>query len=103
MRAKKQLLAFGLCIALLLSMIPTSAVSAAKKTALSTKKLTVRVGQSKKLKLKNNKKKVKWTVTSGKKNITLKSKKKKGVTVVGRKKGTAKYGMARPIQTEMIF
>ncbi len=90
MRTKKQLLAFGLCIALLLGMIPASAVSAAKKTALSTKKLTVRVGQSKKLKLKNNKKKVKWTVTSGKKNITLKSKKKKGVTVVGRKKGTAK-------------
>lgn len=64
--------------------------SAAKKVSLSTKKLTVKVGQSKKLKLKNNKKKVKWTVTSGEKNIVLKSKKKTGVTVVGKKKGKAK-------------
>lgn len=63
--------------------------SAAKKVSLS-KKLTVRVGQSKKLNLKNNKKKVTWKVVSGKKNITLKSKKKTEVTVAGRKKGTAK-------------
>lgn len=68
---------------------PTSA-SAAKKMSLSTKKLTVKVGQSKKLKLKNNKKKVTWKVISGKKNITLKSKKKTEVTVVGKKKGNAK-------------
>ena len=68
---------------------PTSA-SAAKKTSLSTKKLTVKVGQSKKLKLKNNKRKVTWKVLSGKKNIALKSKKKAGVTVVGKRKGTAK-------------
>ncbi len=68
---------------------PTSA-SAAKKVTLSTKKLTIKVGQSKKLKLRNNKKTVKWTVTSGKKNITLRSKKKTGVTVVGRKNGMAK-------------
>lgn len=68
---------------------PTSA-SAVKKVTLSTKKLTIKVGQSKKLKLRNNKKKVKWTATSGKKNITLKSKKKTGVTVAGRKNGTAK-------------
>ena len=68
---------------------PTSA-SAAKKVSLSTKKLTVKVGQSKKLKLKNNKKKATWKVLSGKKNITLKGKKKTGVTVVGKKKGSAK-------------
>ena len=71
-------------------MVPTSEVSAAKKVALSTKKLTIQTGQSKKLKLKNNKKKVKWTVTSGKKNISLKNQKKTEVTVVGKKKGTAK-------------
>ena len=71
-------------------MIPTSEVSATKKVALSTKKLIVKAGQSKKLKLKNNKKKVKWTVASGKESISLKSKKNTGVTVVGKKKGTAK-------------
>ena len=58
--------------------------------SLSAKKLIVEVGQPKKLKLKNNKKKVTWTVTSGKKNISLKSQKKTEVTVVGKKKGTAK-------------
>lgn len=90
MGTKKQLIACGLSIALLLGMIPTSEVSAARKVALSTKKLTIQIGQSKKLKLKNYKKKVKWTVTSGQKNIRIKSKKKTGVTVVGRKNGTAK-------------
>ena len=45
---------------------PTSA-GAAKRVSLSTQKLTVTVGQSKKLKLKNNKKKVIWKVVSGKK------------------------------------
>lgn len=68
---------------------PRSA-SAAKKVSLNTKKLTVMVGQSKRLKLKNNKKKVKWKVVSGKKNISLRKKKKTGLTIVGRKKGTAK-------------
>ena len=84
-------------VLLSLSMIVSSAVltnptdaSAAEKVALSTKKLTVKVGQSRKLKLKNNEKKVKWVVTSGKKNITLKNKKKTGITVVGKREGTAK-------------
>lgn len=69
---------------------PTNADAASKKMSLSTKKMTITVGQSKKLKLKNNKKKVKWKVVSGKKNISLKNKKKTGVNIVGRKKGTAK-------------
>lgn len=90
MRTKKQLIACGLSIALLLGMIPSSEITAAKKVTLSTKKLTIQAGQSKKLKLINNKKKVKWTVSSGKKNINLTGKKKTEVTVVGKKKGTAK-------------
>lgn len=61
MKKCKKLMAILLATALTVSgvalMNPTSA-SAAKKVALSTKKLTVKVGQSKKLKLKNNKKKV---------------------------------------------
>ena len=68
----------------------TSADAAKKKVTLSAKKLAVNVGQSKKLKLKNNKKKVTWSVVSGKKCVTLKSKKKTGVTVKGKKAGKAK-------------
>ncbi len=93
MKKCKKIMALLLAVALTVSSIaltnPTSA-SAAKKVSLSTKKLTVKVGQSKKLKLKNNKKKATWKVLSGKKNITLKGKKKTGVTVVGKKKGSAK-------------
>ena len=93
MKKGKKMTAVLLSLAMTVSGValtnPTSA-SAAKKVSLSTKKLAVRVGQSKKLKLKNNKKKVTWKVISGKKNITLKSKKKTGVSVVGKKKGTAK-------------
>lgn len=83
------LLALALIVNGMAFIHPTSA-GAAKKVSLSTKKLTVKVGQFKKLKLRNNKKKVKWTVTSGKKNITLKSRKKTGVTVTGKKKGATK-------------
>ena len=36
------------------------------------------------------KKKVKWSVTSGKKNVTLSKKKKTGVTIKGKKAGKAK-------------
>lgn len=63
---------------------------AAKKVKLSTKKLTVTVKKTKVLKLKNNKKKVKWSVTSGKKFIKLKSKKKTRVKIVGKKAGKSK-------------
>lgn len=62
----------------------------AKKVKLGSKKLTVQVGKTKTLKLKNNKKKVKWTVVSGKTKIKLKSKKKTSVKIVGKKKGTAR-------------
>lgn len=63
---------------------------AAGKVKLSTKKLTVTVGKKKVLKLKNNKKKVKWTVISGKSKIKLSKKKKTSVTIQGKKKGSVK-------------
>jgi len=57
---------------------------------LNKKTVTVNVGKTVKIKLQNNKKKVKWTVTSGKKNVTLSKKKKTGVTIKGMKAGKAK-------------
>ena len=48
------------------------------------------VGKTVKVKLKNNKKKVKWTVVSGKKNVALSKKGKTGVTIKGKRVGKAK-------------
>ena len=48
------------------------------------------MGEAVKIQLKNNKKKVKWSITSGKKNVTLSKKKKTGVTIKGKKAGKAK-------------
>lgn len=90
MRTKKQLIACGLALALLLGMIPANEVLAVKKVSLSTKKLTVTKGKRKTLKVKNAKKTVKWKILSGKKRITLKKKSKAAVTIKGKKKGTAK-------------
>lgn len=87
---KKRITAFALVFALLFSMIPASMSSAAKKVSLAKKKLTITVGKSKQLKLKNNKKKVSWKVVSGKTKVKLKAKKKTGVTIVAKKKGKAK-------------
>lgn len=72
------------------SVIPQSAFAAKKKVKLSKKAVTVAVGESVKIQLKNNKKKVKWSITSGKKNVTLSKKKKTGVIIKGKKAGKTK-------------
>ena len=48
------------------------------------------MGKTVKIKLQNNKKKVKWTVISGKKNVSLSKKGKASVTIKGKKDGKAK-------------
>lgn len=87
---KKKVIAVMLAMALALGSFSTAGVSegATKKATLSTKRMSMKVGQSKKIKLKNNKQKVTWKTSS--KAVTLKAKKKTGVTVVAKKKGTAK-------------
>ena len=72
------------------SVIPQSVFAAKKKVKLSKKAVTVAVGESVKIQLKNNKKKVKWSITSGKKNVTLSKKKKTGVIIKGKKAGKTK-------------
>lgn len=66
------------------------AVSQAAVVKLDRKKVTVTMGKSTTLKLKNNKAKVKWSVTSGKKNVLLSKKKKTSVKISGKKVGKAK-------------
>ena len=91
MKKGKKALTLLLIFTLALSLFPQSAQAAKKKKVkLSKKTVTVKIGKTVKLKLKNNKKKVKWTVISGKKNVTLSKKKKTGVTIKGKKPGTAK-------------
>lgn len=75
---------------ILFASLVSAPVSAAEKVKLSSKGITLFVGKSKKIKLSNNKKKVTWKVTSGKKLVTLKGKSKSGVTIAAKKKtGTA--------------
>lgn len=79
-----------LAIALTVAVTPVPGVQAAKKVALNKKQLKITVGKSKKLKLKNTKKKAKWKIVSGKKCVQLKAKKKTSVKIVARKEGSAK-------------
>ncbi len=82
---------FGLVLAaaMVLSTLPGGNADAAKAPKLNSKKITLAVKGKKKLKVKNTKKKVKWSIKKGKGVITLKKKKKTHVTVVGKKAGTA--------------
>lgn len=76
--------------ALLLGVSMPSSPAAAKKKApkLSTKKVSISVGQKKTIKLKNGKKAV-WSIKSGKKIVSLSKKKKTSVVVKGKKAGKA--------------
>ena len=90
MKKVRSTVAFLLVFVLSFSVIPQNVLAAKKKVKLSKKSVTITVGKTVKVKLKNNKKKVKWTVTSGKKNVKLSKKKKTGVTIHGKKAGKAK-------------
>lgn len=59
---------------------------AAKKTSIA-KSAKVTVGKTVRVKLKNNKKSVKWKVSKGKKYVKITKKSKTGCTVKGLKKG----------------
>ena len=90
MKKIKKVSALLLVFVMAVSVIPQSAFAAKKMVKLSKKTVTVAVGEAVKIQLKNNKKKVKWRITSGKKNVTLSKKKKTGVIIKGKKAGKAK-------------
>lgn len=93
MKLLRKQLAFLMSMALVVSALSVSEVEAAKKPALSKTKLSVKVGKSKKITVKNAKKKAKVTWKTSKKSIAKITKKKtKGkpyATVKGVKKGKA--------------
>ena len=83
-------MSYVMTAALLLGVSMPSSPAAAKKKApkLSTKKVSISVGQKKTIKLKNGKKAV-WSIKSGKKVVSLSKKKKTSVVVKGKKAGKA--------------
>ena len=87
---RKRILAAGLIFAMLISSGTNVSYTEAKgKTALAKKAITLRKGKTFILKLKNNTKKVKWSVNK-KKIIKLSKKTKKSVTLKALKPGKAK-------------
>ena len=88
MRTKN--IAMILSLALTAGLCQTAAPAQAAVPQLSTKKLTIKVGKTARLKVKKTSKKAKWTITSGKKNIRLTAKKKTSVKVKAVKVGKAK-------------
>lgn len=90
MKKVKKTLAVALTFAMTVVMVPQSALAAKKPVKLNKKSVSVAVGKTVKVKLKNNKKKVKWTVVSGKKNVALSKKGKTSVTIKGKRVGKAK-------------
>lgn len=85
----KRIFSVLLAVAMVFACTPVS-VDAAKKPKLNKTSVTLRVGRKTTLRVKNTKKKVKWSVQSGKKYITLKNKKKTSVVVQAKRAGTAK-------------
>jgi len=95
MKQAKKVLAIILTLVLSISIIPMTSVSAAKKVKLNKTKATIYVGKTVTLKLKNNKKKIKWSSSNKKvatvtKNGKVKGK-KAGKTTITAKVGKKKY------------
>ena len=81
----KQILCMVMAAGLILQ--PQAAASEAKKASVAKRKMTIKVGQSKKISIKNKKKKAKYTFTSSAKKVAKVS--KKGV-IKGLKAGKSK-------------
>lgn len=93
-RARAKGLAVLLSLGLLASSMPAAlSEGKAKKPKLSTAKVTVTVGKTKKVKVKNAAK-VTWRLSKkAKKIVKLSKKTKKGATIKGLKKGTARISV----------
>ena len=86
MKHKKKALFCLVLLTLMMILIPHSEVNAAK-TKMNVKSKSITVGQTVKIKLLNNKKKVKWSVSNGSIRITKKN--KSYAKIKGIRKGTA--------------
>ena len=90
-RKRNQLFVTALTVAMAVSLLsPADPAAAAKKVKFNVKTLSLTVGKKKTLKIKNAKKKAKWSIKSGKDKIKLQKKKKASVVVAAKKAGSAK-------------
>ena len=90
-RKRNQLFVTALTAAMAVSLLPPAEpAAAAKKVKFNVKTLSLTVGKKKTLKIKNAKKKAKWSIKSGKDKIKLQKKKKASVVVAAKKAGLAK-------------
>lgn len=90
-RKRNQLFVTALTAAMAVSLLsPAEPATAAKKVKFNVKTLSLTVGKKKTLKIKNAKKKAKWSIKSGKDKIKLQKKKKASVVVAAKKAGSAK-------------
>ena len=90
-RKGNQLFVTALTAAMAVSLLsPAEPAAAAKKVKFNVKTLSLTVGKKKTLKIKNAKKKAKWSIKSGKAKIKLQKKKKASVVVAAKKAGSAK-------------
>lgn len=90
-RKGNQLFVTALTAAMAVSLLsPAEPAAAAKKVKFNVKTLSLTVGKKKTLKIKNVKKKAKWSIKSGKDKIKLQKKKKASVVVAAKKAGSAK-------------
>ena len=91
MKHLKKITVLAITLIASLCMTPDLAFAAAVRTnQKSAPSVTIQAGETVTLKIKNNKKRTKWTIKSGRKYIRLFSKKKRSVKVKGIRKGTAK-------------
>ena len=86
----KKHLARLLAAAIVLSGVPVQQTQAAGTVRLSSRKITIIVGESKTITLKNNKKKTVWKLLSGKKSIRIRNVNKNSVKIAAVKAGRAK-------------
>ena len=106
MKQIKKVLAIVIALVLSISMMQTTNVSAATNAKLNKKKATIYVGKTVTLKLKNNKKKVKWS-SSNKRVATVSSKgkvkgKKAGKATITAKVGKKKYKCKITVKKKVV-
>ena len=87
----KKILSMVLAVAMVLTSYGVVANYAQAKSApkLSSKSISITVKKTKTIKVKNSKKKAKWSIKKGSKYISLSKKKKSSVVVKGKKVGSA--------------
>lgn len=86
---RSRMVAAGLAFLMVVSLLAGTSVLAAAKVGLSQSKVTVRIGKSTTVKVKNAEKRISCKMLSGKKNISIKQK-KKSVKITGKRTGKAK-------------